>query len=340
MPIGGRRHRKRHCIGAQQPQRRPALPHMLTSAASSPLPATHFPRRYQQTATMQAVSLSVARPGALALKPRSSARPASLRRPMTLVRASADRQEAPQAEQVAATALLVAAGLLAPMVLDTEAAQAVPDLIKGRTFSLIHPGEWAAQLQSLTARGWRMHKVGGPAAAPRGAVALCHLAACNASIAVPPVLSGSLAAAWLAAWPLGAAGQRCTDHVTLASAARPSAPPLPPPADLCSAAHTSPNHNSCARALPSPPLHPPAAIMGFLFGGSLWAGYLGFQWRRTRWVAGWLLTCVCGRAAGWLGMVRLALRRCLESLHMQPQRCTTSYNTNVFQSLSAASWRA
>ncbi|KAI7840105.1 hypothetical protein COHA_006146 [Chlorella ohadii] len=114
---------------------------------------------------MQAVSVSV-RPGAL-LRARSSAPRASLRRAATLVRASADRQEAPQAQQVAATALLAAAGLLAPMVLDTEAAQAVPELLKGRTFSLIHP-----------------------------------------------------------------------------------------------------------------------AIMGFLFGGSLWAGYLGFQWRRTRELAG------------------------------------------------------
>lgn len=38
-------------------------------------------------------------------------------------------------------ALLAAAGLLAPLVLDADAAQAVPELLKGRTFSLIHPGE-------------------------------------------------------------------------------------------------------------------------------------------------------------------------------------------------------
>lgn len=108
---------------------------------------------------MQAATLSAARP---ALVARFSARqaPRSLRRTATLVRASADRHLAPQAEQVAATALLAAAGLLAPMVLDTEAAQAVPEILKGRTFSLIHPGEW---LGCWGAAGW----VVGPAAAPQ-----------------------------------------------------------------------------------------------------------------------------------------------------------------------------
>ena len=90
---------------------------------------------------MQAATLAPARPGALVVRARPSAPRASLRRGATLVRASADREAAPQAEQLAATALLAAAGLLAPMVLDTEAAQAVPELLKGRTFSLIHPGE-------------------------------------------------------------------------------------------------------------------------------------------------------------------------------------------------------
>ncbi|PRW20444.1 plant F21F14-40 [Chlorella sorokiniana] len=116
---------------------------------------------------MQALSVSASLVRAPALRS-SAVQRTSVRRTATLVRASADRQDAPQAQQeLAATALLAAAGLLAPMVLDTEAAQAVPELLKGRTFSLIHP-----------------------------------------------------------------------------------------------------------------------AIMGFLFGGSLWAGYLGFQWRRARELVG------------------------------------------------------
>ena len=48
------------------------------------------------------------------------------------------------------TALLAAAGLLAPLLLDQEAAMAVPALIKGRTFSLIHPGGWELSVDA----GW------------------------------------------------------------------------------------------------------------------------------------------------------------------------------------------
>lgn len=149
MPIGGRRPPPLSAFwlssrsAAASPQTRP-------SATRRHLPATHSPHLRCSTPNMQAVSVPV-RPGAL-LRARSSAPRASLRRAATLVRASADRQEAPQAQQVAATALLAAAGLLAPMVLDTEAAQAVPELLKGRTFSLIHPGAclvWVGALAAL-----------------------------------------------------------------------------------------------------------------------------------------------------------------------------------------------
>jgi hypothetical protein len=59
------------------------------------------------------------------------------------VRAVVDQKPAPKAEQeqaVAATALLASAGLLLPLLLDADMAQAAPELLKGRTFSLLHPG--------------------------------------------------------------------------------------------------------------------------------------------------------------------------------------------------------
>ena len=140
MPIGGRRlpspvHWPQH---AAAPPPAPRTPHL---ANGRPSRATTLSPHSSQSAIMQAATLAPARPGALVVRARPSAPRASLRRGATLVRASADREAAPQAEQLAATALLAAAGLLAPMVLDTEAAQAVPELLKGRTFSLIHPGE-------------------------------------------------------------------------------------------------------------------------------------------------------------------------------------------------------
>ncbi|EFN52449.1 hypothetical protein CHLNCDRAFT_32535 [Chlorella variabilis] len=68
---------------------------------------------------------------------------APLRRSIA-VRGSADQkpmaQAAQEQQQLATTAVLAAAGLLAPFVLDAEAAQAVPEILKGRIFSLIHPG--------------------------------------------------------------------------------------------------------------------------------------------------------------------------------------------------------
>ena len=95
------------------------------------------------------------------------ARPAA--RLPQVVRASSDRKVAQQQAQqqerertalaapsplravapVAASALLAAAGVLLPLALDAGAAHAVPELLKGRTFSLIHPvsgcvgGVWA-----------------------------------------------------------------------------------------------------------------------------------------------------------------------------------------------------
>ena len=98
--------------------------------------------------TMQAMQLSSTRAVVASRAPlrQQASRPASapLRRGMAVVRASGDResaQAAMEAEQLTTTALLVAAGLLGPLLLDADSAQAaVPALIKGRTFSLIHPG--------------------------------------------------------------------------------------------------------------------------------------------------------------------------------------------------------
>ena len=82
---------------------------------------------------------------------------APLRARLAVVRAAAD-QEPARAQEASAeattTALLAAAGLLAPLLLDTESAQAVPDLIKGRTFSLIHPGECACIISMSGGVGW------------------------------------------------------------------------------------------------------------------------------------------------------------------------------------------
>lgn len=103
---------------------------------------------------MQALQLSSARVSGVSRAPRRhvAQRPAAApqRRIGSIVRAAADpkpsAQEAEAAQQAATTALLAAAGLLAPMVLDAEAAQAVPALLKGRTFSLMHPGaRWTAR---------------------------------------------------------------------------------------------------------------------------------------------------------------------------------------------------
>jgi hypothetical protein len=97
---------------------------------------------------MQAIQLSSTRVCGVSrasLRPHAQ-RPAAApqRRLASIVRAAADpkpsAQEAEAAQQAATTALLAAAGLLAPLVLDAEAAQAVPELLKGRTFSLMHPG--------------------------------------------------------------------------------------------------------------------------------------------------------------------------------------------------------
>lgn len=78
----------------------------------------------------------------------------SVRRSVAPLRAQADKDAAASSQQqqeFAVTAALAAAGLLLPLVLDTESAQAVPDLIKGRTFSLIHPG---ARRQLPGRDGW------------------------------------------------------------------------------------------------------------------------------------------------------------------------------------------
>lgn len=90
---------------------------------------------------MQAVAINAVRVAPTPL--RRVPRPA--RRALCVVRASADlepKQLLKDDEHAAAatTALLATAGLLAPLLLDTESALAVPDIIKGRTFSLIHPG--------------------------------------------------------------------------------------------------------------------------------------------------------------------------------------------------------
>ncbi|KAL4450236.1 hypothetical protein ABPG77_010905 [Micractinium sp. CCAP 211/92] len=94
---------------------------------------------------MQALSVrpSVMR-SSLALQRRPSFRANCVapRRALPVVRASADREQKAEEEQAtaAATTLLAAAGLLAPFLLDTESAMAVPEILKGRTASLIHPG--------------------------------------------------------------------------------------------------------------------------------------------------------------------------------------------------------
>lgn len=43
-------------------------------------------------------------------------------------------------------------------------------------------------------------------------------------------------------------------------------------------------------------IHP--AVMFFLFGGTLYAGYLGYQWKRTRQVRGWRSTGLRGCTFG------------------------------------------
>ena len=83
------------------------------------------------------LALPTQRRTAALARPFSAARLPS-RRPLA-VRAAADRSDNKQQQEVAATVLLAAAGLLAPLVLDTGAAEAVPALLKGRTFALIHP---------------------------------------------------------------------------------------------------------------------------------------------------------------------------------------------------------
>lgn len=95
---------------------------------------------------MQALSVRpAAMRSSLALQRRPSFRATCVapRRALPVVRASADRQQQPEEEQAtaAATTLLAAAGLLAPFLLDTDSAMAVPEILKGRTASLIHPGE-------------------------------------------------------------------------------------------------------------------------------------------------------------------------------------------------------
>ena len=60
--------------------------------------------------------------------------------PRALVVRAAASQGRRTAEEQSAVVLLAAAGVLAPLVLHTEAAQAVPELLTGRTASLIHPG--------------------------------------------------------------------------------------------------------------------------------------------------------------------------------------------------------
>lgn len=80
---------------------------------------------------------------ALQRRPSFRANCVAPRRALPVVRASADREQKAEEEQAtaAATTLLAAAGLLAPFLLDTESAMAVPEILKGRTASLIHPGE-------------------------------------------------------------------------------------------------------------------------------------------------------------------------------------------------------
>lgn len=178
--------------------------------------------------TMQALAVrtSAMRPS-LALQRRPSFRATCMatRRALPVVRASGDRQQETEEEQttVAATTLLAAAGLLAPFLLDIESAQAVPEILKGRTASLIHPGECCEQPGSR----------------------------CGEESAPP-----SAGAAWGSA--------------RLSSAAHWSACLLPPA--KCGFIHPLLMHHTFS----------PAAVMFFLFGGSVWAGWLGLQWRRTR----------------------------------------------------------
>lgn len=103
---------------------------------------------------------------------------APLRRSIA-VRGSADQkpmaQAAQEQQQLATTAVLAAAGLLAPFVLDAEAAQAVPEILKGRIFSLIHPGE-----NKVVGSGHG--GVGGGAAAPGTALSNLSLTSHPAAI--------------------------------------------------------------------------------------------------------------------------------------------------------------
>ena len=191
---------------------------------------------------MQAMQLSSARAVVASRAPlrQQASRPASapLRRGMTVVRASGDResaQAAMEAEQLTTTALLVAAGLLAPLLLDADSAQAaVPALIKGRTFSLIHPGA----SQQPASGGGRLGT---------------HLPVCQ---------QGQRSAA---AGACRAPSRTAVALALLGGELRPSASTTLP--------HITSHHSSGAC---------PAAINFFLFGSSVYAGYLGLQWRRTR----------------------------------------------------------
>lgn len=94
-----------------------------------------------QSLAMRCAALPAAkRVGALRPAARAALAPirASAQRPQAQQKTEAEQQA--QAEQMGTAALAVAA-LLLPLVLDAEAAQAAPAILKGRTFSLIHPGE-------------------------------------------------------------------------------------------------------------------------------------------------------------------------------------------------------
>lgn len=183
---------------------------------ASPTPHPHFhcgPGITRHPSIMQtALSRTPAGLRAPALS-RAAPRRLAASRIAAPVRAQADDKASSALEPEAlTTAALAATALLLPLVLP-ESAEAVPALIKGRTFSLIHPGAWSQWLEGMTAR-----------------------------LRQP-----------------GAHADAATPHANAA----PSHPPTHP----------------LLAALPSPP---PAAIMMFLFGGSVWAGYLGFQWRHAR----------------------------------------------------------
>jgi hypothetical protein len=189
---------------------------------------------------MQAIQLSSARAVVASRAPlrQQASRPASttLRRGMVLVRAWEDResaQAAMEAEQLTTTALLVAAGLLGPLLLDANTAQAaVPALIKGRTFSLIHPGGFTQP--DSTCGGGGVHA--------------------RASVRTRAVQRRQLPGA---ASPVVGVGW-------LSLLGYPSCSNFPPTIFLPTTAAVL------------------VAVMFFLFGSSVYAGYLGFQWRRTR----------------------------------------------------------